>query len=449
MLGAGLAGAAVAAVFAPSLFWLLLVAAAALTGVVLAFRHTVGATALWLLVTGCTLEMCLGDLLSPGAYQPIIAMVKAGGMGLAGLAVLRFGGRADLFNPGLAFLAMFIAGWAHGLHPGLTTADSLRSLAGSIAPFVFSFSRLSRDWARAIIRMTAWTPLISVGIGAALAIAGIRPLFVESGGERLAALGHPAFLAGFALAAIYACLIELYREGDRGHLLLLGANLVILVLTGARAPMLYGVVVIGLTLAFLPSPAVSGRLRWGLLLAAAACVPVLAGLADSLSALRLFNVVAHDAGDLSGRDELWPLFEHAAAQSPWFGWGIGAGNTIIPQSSDIVRYMHTWAAHNEYLRIAVEGGQLGRALLITSFVLWCAGNSRWLPRTDRVIIRLAFIAFACHAFTDNVLISTSASVLFAFVAAVFARGRLEAEQATLGRRRSASIAELSRPQPAT
>ena len=40
-------------------------------------------------------------------------------------------------------------------------------------------------------------------------------------------------------------------------------------------------------------------------------------------------------------------------------------------------------------------------------------------------MRMVFVAFACHAFTDNVLISTSACVFFTFVAAVFARGTLE------------------------
>jgi hypothetical protein len=35
-------------------------------------------------------------------------------------------------------------------------------------------------------------------------------------------------------------------------------------------------------------------------------------------------------------------------------------------------------------------------------------------------MRLVFIAFAAHAVTDNVLISTPASVLFSFIAAVFA-----------------------------
>jgi hypothetical protein len=75
----------------------------------------------------------------------------------------------------------------------------------------------------------------------------------------------------------------------------------------------------------------------------------------------------------------------------------------------------------------VEGGQIGRAILILLFALWCWRNSVPLHSSDRVIIRLVFIAFACHAVTDNVLISTSASVLFTFISAVFARGRLEIE----------------------
>lgn len=422
-----LAGAAAVAVLAPSLFFPLLAALGAGAVALLAFRHNVGACAVWLLITGCTLEMSLGDILGPAAYQPIIAVVKATGLALAALAVLRFGPRADPFNPGFAFVAMFVGGWVHGLHPGLTMADSLRSLAGSVAPFAFSFSRLSTGWARAIIRITATIPLFSVTAGGLLAIAGIRPLFVDSGGMRLGALSHPAFLAGFALAAMYACLIELYRQAGWRHALLMAANFVILVLTGARAPLLYGSAVVGLTLAFVPSPALSRSSRLLMLLAAATAVPILAGLADSLTTLRLFNVAAHQADNLSGRDELWPPFERAAAELPWFGWGVGAGNTIVPQTSDIVRYMHTWAAHNEYLRIAVEGGQLGRALLISLFSLWCICHARHLCCTDRCIIRLVFLAFACHAFTDNVLISTSASVLFAFVSAVFARGRLEAE----------------------
>jgi len=43
-----------------------------------------------------------------------------------------------------------------------------------------------------------------------------------------------------------------------------------------------------------------------------------------------------------------------------------------------------------------------------------------------LLMRLVFAAFAGHAYTDNVLISTSACVFFTLITAVFARARLEA-----------------------
>lgn len=405
------------------LLTLFVVAAAAL----LAFSYNEAACVIWLIVTGCTLEMWLGDLLGPDAYQPIIAVVKTVGLLLALLAGLRFGSRLDPFNPVFAYAFMFASGLVHGLHPGLTMADSIRSLAGSAAPFAFSFSRLSRRWTDQIIRITAWTPLIDVALGAVFGALGIRPLFIDSGGARLAALSHPAFLAGFALAGVYASLIELFRTGANRWLVLLLANLAILLLTGARAPATYGLAVLALTLAFAPSSDFPRSRRLGLVLGLAACLPAILLFAGDLTGLRLFNAVSNYAGDLSGRDELWPAFEKAAAASPWFGWGLGAGNTIIPPTSQVAETLHTWAAHNEYLRMEVEGGQIGRAILILLFALWCWRNSASLRSSDRVIIRLVFIAFACHAVTDNVLISTSASVLFTFISAVFARGRLEIE----------------------
>ena len=108
-----------------------------------------------------------------------------------------------------------------------------------------------------------------------LALAGLRPLFVESGGERLAGLGHPAFLAGFCLAAIYACLIELYREGRSRWLLLLAANFLILVLTGARAPLAYAVAVTRADAGLPAVPAYSRGSRILLLLAGACLLPLL------------------------------------------------------------------------------------------------------------------------------------------------------------------------------
>ncbi len=425
------------ALFVPPLFWLLLAAASAFGVIFLAFRFTAVFTAAWLLVTAASLEMTAVDVLGQDAYQPTIALIKAIGIGLAIVSVLRYGPRLDPFNPAFAWSAMFVGGLAHGLWPGLTPGESLRSLVGSVAPFLFGFSRLSRGWAQAVIRIVCWAPMLVVALGAVAASAGFRPLFVNSGGWRLSGLGHPAFLAGVCETAVYACLIEQYREGRRRDLCLLGANLLLLLLTGARAPLTLALAVVGLTLALIRSEAFPARTRLLLLLTGAAALPLVGALALGLlpadaSAVRAFQVLTTNLGNLSGRQLLWPNFEQAAAQSPWLGWGVGAGNAIIPQGDPVALLLQTWAAHNEYLRIEVEGGQLGRTLLVAWMVLWVRQHTAPLCRSDRAIMRLAFVALAVHAFTDNVLISTPACVLFAFATAVFARGRLEPAQQRLG-----------------
>ena len=397
--------------------------------VFLAFRFTPAFTAAWLVFTAASLEMTAADLLGEPYFQLAIALVKGIGIGLALVTVFRYGPRLDLFNPAFAWLAMFAGGLVHGLLPGLTVAASLRSLVGSVAPFVFGFSRLSPGWARAVIRATAWAPLLVVTAGAICDAAGVRPLFVNSGGWRLTGLGHPAFLAGVIEAAVYACLVELFRHGRRTDLVLLGTNLLLLLLTGARAPLTLVLAVVGLSLLLVRAPAFPARDRLLLILAAAAALPLAAiavfGLVPSdVSAVRAFEVLTN-LGNLSGRQLLWPHFEAVAAESPWLGWGVGAGNDVIPANGPVVRLLQTWAAHNEYLRIDVEGGQIGRALLVGLMILWVRGHTARLWPSDRAIMRLAFLAYAVHAFTDNVLISTPACVLFTFATAVFARGAWE------------------------
>ncbi|MEA2742980.1 MAG: hypothetical protein QOG25_1351 [Acetobacteraceae bacterium] len=405
----------------PPVFGLLL-AATVISGIAfLALCFPSGFCVAWLLITGMSLEMTAHDIIGDEAYQPVIAIVKGTEIGLGLLCALRFGPRLNPLCPAWAYLAMLIAGLVHGLRPGLTTMDSLRSAIGSVAPFVFCFCRIPRSWAEVMIQATKWCPILAVAACIPLSIAGIRPLFIDSGGARLAGLGHPAFLAGVCLPAIYACLIQLYRLGRRADLVLLVVNILILMLTGARAPFAYAVAVTGLSLITIRSQVFAARDRLLLLLTAAALLPLLALIAGGLGEVRLFNVLMNETGNLSGRGLLWPSFEAAAAESPWFGWGTGAGNVVVPSDGRIAKILHTWAAHNEYLRIQVEGGAIGEALLMALFAGWVMVQTRDLHQSDRRIMRLAFLAFAGHAFTDNVLISTPACVMFGFATAVFAR----------------------------
>jgi O-antigen ligase len=419
-VGGAFALSAAGAVLMPGLFWLPLALIAIAAFGVFALRHAIGLCVIWLVISGTTLEMTLGDLIGPDAYTTTIAAVKFSQLLLAMLCVVRYGASPDLFNPALAFFAIFFVGLAHGLHPDLTVMASVRSLLGSIAPFAFAFSRLSPGWGSAIVRATTMIPLLSVAAGMVFDAVGLRPLFLESGGERLAALGHPAFLAGICLAAVYACLIELYRDGRRRWMVLLAANFLVLILTGARAPLAYAAVVTLLTLSFVRSGVFSMPCRLLPILLVACLVPLALAVAQDFPTLRLFNLLSSEPTNLSGRDLLWPPFQEVVARSPWFGWGVGAGNAIIGPDSSLALLMQTRAAHNEYLRMSVEGGQIGCALLIVSFLSWVVWHTRTLRLADKAIVRLAFLAFAAHAYTDNVLIATTACVFFTFAIGVFA-----------------------------
>ena len=392
-------------------------------------RLPVAASALWLLIAGSTPEMWMLNIL-PNSAATVTALVKVAGLGLVAVCILRFGPVLDLVNPAFAFLIIFFVGLGHGFYPGLTIGDSVRSLIGSAAPFAFSFSRLSRRWCTSIIEATIWVPTLILAFGALLDIAHIRPFLNldEGNSYRLSGSTHPAFLGGYAMAAIYAALVELYRSGRNRYLYLLVLNAVILIGSGARSPLACAIIVVGLAFIAIRSDSFTLRKRVLPMILGLLALPVLLAVAATSSSIRLLTVLSGNAEGLSGRDVIWPFFEAAFAQSRLFGWGIGAGKMIIDPDSLTARLLGTTAAHNEYLRIGVEGGYLGIALVITFLTLWTWRWSRMMQRSDRIIIRLVMFCFALQSITDNTLIAATASILFAWMSAVFARGVAETRQ---------------------
>jgi O-antigen ligase len=420
-LGAGLC----LAWFTPQALGPALLAAPLLASLLLTASFPAQATALWLAALATCPEMWLGDLI--GQAPEIIGVDKAAGLVLLVFCLFRYGARRDAFNPGLAFPVMFAAGYLHGVWPGLTLSESLRSLVGSVGPFAFSFARLSPRWCRLVIRTVIAGPFIIIGFGACLAAAGLRPLYIfEDQALRLGASTHPAFLAGFALISIYALLVEQVRRPRGGLLVLLALDIGVMLATGARAPLAIAVVLIF-------SVVLCVRVRgWGWasripVLLTVLAVPAAAVLAAPvLGFVRLFSLARQgDILALSNRMVIWPVYEAAFLRSPWFGWGTGAGKIIVPVGALLWRLLGTNAAHDEYLRIAVEGGAAGLGLLLLLFLLWLWHGTRPMQAPERAVMRLIFLAFALHSATDNTLIATTASLMFAWVSAVFARGAAE------------------------
>jgi hypothetical protein len=141
----------------------------------------------------------------------------------------------------------------------------------------------------------------------------------------------------------------------------------------------------------------------------------------SLSFLRVIGLAqAGQATNLSNRGLTWPYFETAIHNSPWVGWGAGAGKVIIPVTAPLAKLLGTNAAHNEFLRLGAEGGLTGLALLSLLMTLWAWRGTQTMPPPQRWLMRLVFAAFAVHSWTDNTFIATTSSILFIWVAAVFA-----------------------------
>jgi len=424
-LGAALAGVAVASMW-PDQIWLLFAALALTATGILALLCPTPALLAWLLAVGLTPDMWCG----PESGMAMVAALKLTGLVLVAICALRFGLARDPFNPGFAFLAM--AGWSvvHGLHPSLDWAESARSLLGSAAPFALGFVRLPRASAQAVIRTVTFVPLASVALGMALAAAGRHPLFIEGAGLRLQGAGHPAFLAGFAMAACYAGLLEWLRDGRARHAVMLGLNLAILALTGARAPLAITLAVILLALLLAPSPRLGWMARLPVLLGGSILALSLALLADGMAEIRIFNLLLREPANLSGRDAIWPVFLQAWEDSPWLGWGVGAAKSLVALDSPVARLLGTNAAHNEYLRIGVEGGYLGLGLLVLALALWARAHLRATRGADRVVLLLVLIGFAVHSYTDNTLIATTSSIFLTWIIACFARAARDHEGAT-------------------
>jgi O-antigen ligase len=388
-------------------------------GLYAAWRFPIAATIAWMLALESMPEFWAAH--DPGAHEAVIAALKLSGVGLAYILAIRQNPKFDAWNPGFAFLWMFCAGLAHGLFPSLTVTASFRSLIGSGGPFLFGFVRLPAPWCRAVIRTAIIGPLLAVALGAGLQAAGVHPLYNDDLGDfRLTGPGEAPFLAGFALVAIYAGLLEISARPTGRQFLLLATNLLILLLTGARAPLALAFAVC-LAAFLIPNPAFAARGRIMVFATAGAIASLAFMFIGSLSFLRVIGLAqAGQATNLSNRGLTWPYFETAIHNSPWVGWGAGAGKVIIPVTAPLAKLLGTNAAHNEFLRLGAEGGLIGIALLILLMTLWAWRGTKTLAPPQRWLMRLVFAAFAVHSWTDNTFIATTSSILFIWVAAVFA-----------------------------
>lgn len=361
------------------------------------------------------------------------AVVKVVPFALAAVLLLRYGPSTAVNWPFIAYTV--IAAVSIVVLPVgriSTTGDMIRSFIGSTAPFVLGFCIAPKRIWTWIIRGATVVPLISAFASLFTHLAGLYPAIDPL--NRFQGMHSAPFLAGFCETAIFAATIEYMRGFRPIWLIMAGLNLAVMLGTQARMPL--ATVVLFLAIVFFMSNKHIFPLRRKVDLVMGGAVPGLLLLSPVIAfAMQRFISQGTDA---SGRDLMWPYFLDAIEARPLFGYGLGAGKLLVNPDDPLIKLLGTTAAHNEYLRLSVDGGIIGCAAIFLSIAAWMWWGSRKLASAERLVLRAALIGILLHSGFDNTLIATTSVMQFCVIAAILARGRAEAQQARHGRRQSSS-----------
>jgi O-antigen ligase len=439
---ASVTGLLMAAIVAPPMALALLPAVAALLVALLFYEAPVLAVALLAGCYGLALDLQLDILAASGAGGGVgtlgAAVVKIIPFGIAAMLCLRHGIAPAINWPFLAFAVVATVSIAV-LPIGRVSSfgEMARSFVGSTAPFVLAFAAAPRSFWSALCKAVVFVPLISAAVGLFVAAPiSFHPAFDIN--WRFQGLHSAPFLAGFCTTAVFAATLEYLRGFKLRWLLLGGAALAVLLATQARAPMA------AVTLFLLGILLLSGR---HVLPAKRKLDLVMIGLVPAALLLGPLVVLALDrflGGDqfsqFSGRDIIWPYFLQAIETRPLFGYGLGAGKLIVDPEDPQIRLIGSSAAHNEYLRIAVDAGIVGTVAVFGAIIAWVWGGTRGARPADRLVLRCALVAALLHAGFDNTLIASTAVIQFGWFTAALARARMERAEARRGDRIRAAIA---------
>jgi O-antigen ligase len=409
------------AVLAPTYLAVLLPGAVLALAALALYQFPVALAGVMVLTYGLAIDIQFEQMTGGGGTAALgAAIVKVVPFAVAGMLLLRYGINSVINWPFMVFVA--IAGLSLVILPIGRVAgfgDMARSFIGSTAPFVLAFALAPHRFWTALCRGVALVPLLSVLFGLVAEVVGFSPILDPAG--RLNGLHSAPFLAGFCVTAVFASTLEYLRNFRLRWLLLGGLNLAIMLGTQARAPFIATALFLLLVLVLSGERVFPLRRKVDLLMGG--MVPALLLLGPALLyALQRFT---GESENLSGRDIIWPYFIDAIEQRPLFGFGLGAGKLIVDPEDPTIKLLGSSAAHNEYLRLAVDAGIVGCAAIFLSIIIWIWNGTRRARPADQLVLRCGLIAALLHSGFDNTLIASTSVMQFSFFAAALARARIE------------------------
>lgn len=351
----------------------------------------------------------------------LVALHKLAILGLFIPVLLRYGVAWFRLLPMAALAAAFLMTWLWG-DPSVSLQDSVKALIGLAAPLLFMLVRWPEGEAKRQLYLVLFLPLMCLAAGAVLQMAGLYRIYMIefTGAFRLQGASIPAHLAFLAFAALATAILLWKRmPQNRGFLyVMIAANFIILLLTGTRGPLLAAIPLILVFLADLARLLAKGRSALVIPLFAITGLFALAVVWQWDNLLRRSFTRASSAWiDLSGREEAWRFFLERAAESPWFGHGLGS----VLTANDGSLYTGFAVPHNEYIRFYHDSGLLGAALLFVSLLAVLLHAAKGLPSGGKVYWAAFVAGFLLYSFTDNTLSTLQFMVPFCLVISAYGR----------------------------
>ncbi len=260
-----------------------------------------------------------------------------------------------------------------------------------------------------ILKWFAWSPVACVAIGAMYNVVGLWPLWYQDflGVSRLQGSTIPSGLGGIGYIGTVAALLAsgLY---NKKYLLLGAVNLVILALSAARMPFAVAAMC-SLVIFFHFHGRSFARLYLSTIVLAMVCVAAYVAIGDKIAA-------RFESESASGRELIWEVLDSVVQQYPYFGIGLGHQINIIPE--DVMEKTATFAAHNEYLRLAVETGYVGVTgiMILFAVVFFYMFMTRKYCRNPMFVVIVS--SFFIYCYTDNVISSNMAVFVLVMAASL-------------------------------
>lgn len=271
----------------------------------------------------------------------------------------------------------------------------LFSLNQIVTLFIFLSVRPSVGQMLSVLKIIAWAPAFSLFIGMCYEVIGVGSLFGIDGmtdAMRLQGSTIPAFLAGVTLSAAFSSMLLYYLDNNKKFVFLLFFNFAVILLTAARMPIFLCGVILVVSFLVLDKGGVKKKIAYGA-----------AFFGSSVIFLMFFGqaiLARFGSESSSGRDVLWDYF--SGLIDDYWNFGIGFGHSISavpPQVTVLVGGAS--AAHNEYLRIAVEIGVVQAWVFYALLAVMLINLGRGINASVRLVYYSGCLLFFVFCYTDN------------------------------------------------